>query len=61
MWAHALAIYGSDKVAFNLKASRFRPSVPTLFGTHVMNVSAYIQKIPNVNGEDMPALDAHLA
>ncbi len=26
-----------------------------------MNVSAYIQKLPNVNGEDIAALDAHLA
>ena len=53
LWANALAIYGLDKVAFNLKASRFRPCVPTLSGTPVMNVSVYIQKLPNVNGEDI--------
>jgi hypothetical protein len=64
LWAHALAIYGSDKFAFNLRTSRFRPSVHTLsrtHRTHVMNVSAYIQKLPNVTGDDMSALDAHLA
>jgi hypothetical protein len=27
----------------------------------VLNVSAYIQKLPNINGEDIAALDAHLA
>ena len=26
-----------------------------------MNVSAYIKKLPNVNGENIAALDAHLA
>ena len=26
-----------------------------------MNVSAYIQKLPNVTGDDIAALDAHLA
>ena len=25
LWAHALAIYGSKKVAFNLRTSRLRP------------------------------------
>jgi hypothetical protein len=60
LWAHALAICGSDKVAFNLRTSRFRPG-PVLFGTHVLNVSAYIQKLPNTNGDDIAALDAHLA
>jgi hypothetical protein len=61
LWAHALAIYGSDKVASSLRTSRFRPHIPTLFGTHVMNVFAYIQKLPNVTGDDIIALDAHLA
>ena len=50
-----------DKVAFLLRASRFRPDVPTLSGTPVMNVFAYIQKLSNVNGEDKATLDAHLA
>ena len=62
LWAHALAISGSDKVASSLRTSRFRPHIPTLFGTHVMNVSAYIQKLPyDVTGDDIAALDAHLA
>ncbi len=61
LWAQALAIYGLDKVAFNLRASRFRPDVLTISGTPIMNVSAYIQKLPNVNGEDIATLDAHLA
>jgi hypothetical protein len=61
LWAHALAIYGSDKVSCRLRASRLRPGMPTLSGTPVINVSAYIQKLPNINGEDIAALDAHLA
>jgi hypothetical protein len=61
LWTHALAIYGSDKVAFTLRTSRLRPHIPTLSGTHVMNVSAYIQKLPNVTSDDIAALDAHLA
>ena len=60
LWAHALAIYGSDKVAFTLTTSRFRPGVPRLFETPLMNVFAYIQKLPNVIGDDISALDAHL-
>jgi len=33
-----------------------------LFGTPVLNVSAYIQKLPNnVTGDDISKLDAHLA
>ena len=44
LWAHALAIYGSDKFDFSLRTSRFRPGVPILDGTPVMNVFAYIQK-----------------
>jgi len=60
-WTHALAIYGSNKVAFNLKTSRLRPDVPTLSGIHVLNVHAYIQKLPNVPGNDIPTLDSHLA
>ena len=61
LWAHALAIYGSDKFALSLRTSRFRPGVPILFGTHVMNISAYIQKLSNVTGDDIATLDAHLA
>ena len=61
LWTHALAIYGSEKIAFNLRTSRFRPHVQTLSGTLVLNVYAYIQKLPNVTGDDIPELDAHLA
>jgi hypothetical protein len=32
-----------------------------LSGTSTLNVSAYIQKIPNVTSDDIPELDAHLA
>ena len=60
LWAHALAICGSDKVAFNLRTSRFKPG-PVLSRTHVLNVFAYIQKLPNITGDDIAALDAHLA
>ncbi len=35
--------------------------VQTLSGTLVLNVYAYIQKLPNVTGDDIPELDAHLA
>jgi hypothetical protein len=61
LWAHALAIYGSDKVASSLRISRFRPHIPTLSVTPVMNASAYINKLPNVTGYEIAALDAHLA
>ena len=61
LWAQALAIYGSDKVAAVLRTSRFRPHVPTLSRTPVINVSAYIQKLPNVTGDDIATLDAHSA
>jgi hypothetical protein len=61
LWAHALAIYGSSAFAINLKTSRSRPDVPRLSGTPVLNVSAYVQKLPNVTGDDISELDAHLA
>ncbi len=32
-----------------------------LFGKPVLNISAYIQKLPNVTGYDISELDAHLA
>jgi len=32
-----------------------------LFGTPVLDVSAYIQKLPTVTAEDISKLDAHLA
>jgi len=60
LWAHALAIYGSDKVAFNLRTSRFRRG-PVLSGTPVLIFSAYVQKLPNITGDDVTSLDAHLA
>jgi hypothetical protein len=60
LWTHALAMCGSDKVAFNLRTSILRQG-PVLSRTHVMNVFAYIQKLPNINGDDIAALDIHLA
>jgi len=61
LWTHALAIYDSSRFAFNLRTSKSRPYVPTLSRTPVLNVFAYIQKLPNVTGDDIPALDAHLS
>ena len=54
--------YGSSTLAFTLKKdSKRRPNVPELSRTPVVNVSAYIQKIPNLLGDNIPKLDAHLA
>ena len=61
LWAQALAYYGSNKVAAVLRTSRLRPHVPTLSGTLVINVSAYIQNLPNAIGDDIVTLYAHLA
>ena len=61
LWAHALAIYGFSAFAINLKASRSRPNVPRLSGTPDLNVSPYVEKLPNVNGDDILELNAHLA
>ena len=61
LWAHALGIYGSSKMAFHLQTSRLRPDVPKLSWTPVLNVSAYVQKLPNVTSDDITQLDAHLA
>ena len=60
-WANALAIYGSSAFAFSLKNSRNRPHVPMLSRAPVINYFAYIQKLPNVIGDDISELDAHLA
>ena len=60
-WAHALAIHDSSAFAINVRTSRSRPHVPMLSGTPVLNVSAYIQKLPNVTGDVISELDAHLA
>jgi len=59
LWAHALAIYGSSAFAVNLKTSRSRPNVPWLFATPALTVSAYVQKLPNVTGDNISELDAH--
>ena len=53
LWTHALAIYGSSKADVNLKTSRSKPDVPMLSGTPVLNVSTYVQKLPNVIGDDI--------
>jgi len=60
-WARALAIYGSFQLAFSLKTSNRRLDILKLSGTSILNVSAYIQKIPNVIGDDISELDTHLA
>ena len=61
LWAYALAIYGSSAFAINMRTSISRPHVPMLFGTPVLYVSAYIQKLPNVTSDDISKLDAYLA
>ena len=45
----------------NLRTSRSKLDVPRLSRTPVLNVSAYIQKLPNVIGDDISELDAYLA
>jgi hypothetical protein len=59
LWAHALPIYGSSAFVVNLRSSKSRSRVPMIFGTPVLNLSAYIQKLPNVTGDDILELDAH--
>jgi hypothetical protein len=49
-----------SNVAFNLRTLRLRPNIPKLYGTPVLHVSPYIQKLPNVTGNDISKLDAHL-
>jgi hypothetical protein len=61
MWAHALAIYSSTQFSMMLAASQRRPNVPKLTGAPVVNVSNYIQKLPNVYGDNLTELDSHLA
>jgi hypothetical protein len=61
LWTQALAIYGSSAFAFSLRASKSRSHVPMLPGTPTLNVFAYIQKLPNVTGDDISELYAHLA
>ncbi len=57
VWTHALVVRGSDKVAFNLRSSILKPG-SVLSGTLVLNVSAYFHMLPNINGDDIAALDA---
>ena len=61
LWTHALDMYGSSKVAFNLRTSKLRPDVPKWYGTPILNVSAYIKKLFYVTDDDISELDAHLA
>jgi len=60
-WAHALAINGYSAFAINVWTSRSKLDVPRLSGTPVLNIFAYIQKLPHVIGDDMSRLDAYLA
>jgi hypothetical protein len=48
-------------MVFNPKNSNLRHDLPKLYGTPVLNCYAYIQKLPNVTGDDISKLDAHLA
>jgi hypothetical protein len=61
MWAHALAIYTSTQFSVLLVASQRRPNVPKLIGTPVVGISNYIQKLPNVSGDNLNVLDSHMA
>ena len=61
LWTHALAINGSPKFSLYLKTSILRPDVPMLSRTQVLNVFAYVKKLPNVTVDDIAELDAHLA
>jgi hypothetical protein len=54
-------MYSSTQFSFSQVASQRRPNVPKLKGTPVVSVSNYIQKLPNVNGDNLPELDSHLA
>ena len=51
LWAHAFSIYGSSAFAFGLKTCISILDVPRLSGTPVLNISAYVQKLPNVTGD----------
>jgi len=61
MWAHALAIYSSTQSSLMLAASQRRPNVPKMTGAPFVSISNYIQKLPNVNGDNLTELDSHLA
>ena len=61
MWAYALAIYSSTQFSVLLAASQRRPNVPKLIETSIVGISNYIQKLPNVNGDNLNELDSHLA
>jgi hypothetical protein len=61
IWAHALAIYNNTQVSLNLATSQKRPHVPKLSRASVGNVSNYVQKLPNVNADNLAELNSHLA
>ena len=61
LWAHSLAIYDSSVFAFSMRTSRSKFDVLMLAGTPVLNVFAFIQKVPKVIGDDISKLDNHLA
>ena len=44
-----------------MAASQRRPNVPKLTRAPVVGISNYIQKLPNVNGDNLTELDSHLA
>ena len=61
MWAHALAIHSSTLLSILLTASQRRPNIPKHARTPVVNVSNYIQKLPNVDGDNLTEVDSYLA
>jgi len=60
---HGLANYKSSNLPGSLKASISLYPIVLCCLDHapVTNISAYIQKLPDVTGDDIPELDAHLA
>jgi hypothetical protein len=61
IWAHAVAIYSSTQSSMMLAASQRRPNVPKLTYAPVVGIFNYIQKLPNVNGDNLTELDSHLS
>ena len=59
--SHPLDIHGSSNLELSLKVYSRTPDIPKLFWAPVTNVSTYIQKSPNVIGDSIPELDAHVA
>jgi hypothetical protein len=61
MWTHALAIYSPAQFSLMMAASQRRPNVPKMTGAPVVSISNYMQKLPNVNDDNLTELDSYLA